>query len=118
MIKEEKIVLVNGKYLYMINPPWYIQAHDGFVLLLKISPSSKKTQIISFAEKAPWVKIAIHAPPEKGKANHELCSFLSDLFDLPMKDVTLMQGSSSSQKRVFIGKKIPYSEILQLFSTR
>jgi uncharacterized protein (TIGR00251 family) len=48
------------------------------------------------------LKVRIHAPPEHGKANAELCRLLSRLLGLPQRAVTLERGSSSRRKVVLI----------------
>lgn len=89
---------------------WFIETDNGFQLSVKVSPGSKRTRLLSADPKAPWIKVALSAPPEKGKANQELLSFLSDLFQLPERNCSILSGQTSSKKRVFIGKKLTYNE--------
>lgn len=96
------------------NSPWYLPSSEGFTLVFKVSPSAKKTRVLSCLEEAPWIKIAIQSPPEKGKANHMLLLFLADILDVRASDCHLIAGSTSHIKKVSIGQKISYKDILRL----
>lgn len=51
---------------------------------------------------ADRLKIRIAAPPVEGKANERLLAFLAAVFGVPKAQVSLLQGTSSRQKRVAI----------------
>ncbi|HTL52403.1 MAG TPA: DUF167 domain-containing protein [Planctomycetota bacterium] len=46
------------------------------------------------------LKVALRSPPEKGRANEELVELLADWLDLPPRQVVLIRGATSRQKRV------------------
>ncbi|MBW4028340.1 DUF167 domain-containing protein [Acidipila rosea] len=46
------------------------------------------------------LKIKVAAPPEKGKANDEVCAVLAEYLDVPKRNVEVMLGHTSHQKRV------------------
>jgi uncharacterized protein (TIGR00251 family) len=46
--------------------------------------------------------VRLAAPPVDGAANDALIAFLSTLFDRPKRDITLVSGHSSRDKRVAI----------------
>lgn len=48
------------------------------------------------------LKVAVGAPPEKGKANKELEALLARFFDVSKKDVVVIAGKTSRKKRVQI----------------
>lgn len=48
------------------------------------------------------VLIRLAAPPVKGAANEALVAFLSDALDLPRRNVTIVSGETSRDKRVRI----------------
>jgi uncharacterized protein (TIGR00251 family) len=48
------------------------------------------------------LKVKITAPPEKGKANAELCTFLAKHFGVAPREVTILSGETSRRKRVRI----------------
>ena len=46
--------------------------------------------------------IRLAAPPVKGAANEALVAFLSDALDLPRRNLTIVSGETSRDKRVRI----------------
>ena len=48
------------------------------------------------------LKIKIAAPPEKGKANEELCRFLAAHYGIPRSAVTIVSGHTAPLKLVRI----------------
>lgn len=48
------------------------------------------------------LKIRISAPPVDGKANEMLLAFLAEEFDVGRRQVSLLSGQQSRQKRVLI----------------
>lgn len=78
------------------------QANDGAILDLDVSPGAKKTSLRGYN---PWRKrIEIHLSEraEKGKANQQLISFLSELFNVNSGNVRIIAGLTSSKKSVKI----------------
>lgn len=76
---------------------------DGAVIDFEVSPGAKSAEVPSGYN--PWrkrIEAKIRAPPEKGKANDELISALSDLFRVPAKDIEIMSGATSSRKSILI----------------
>ena len=78
------------------------QVDDGVILELDISAGSKETAIKGYN---PWrkrIEIRLSERAQKGKANAELMSFLSDLFKVHSRDVEIISGSTNSKKSVKI----------------
>ncbi len=48
------------------------------------------------------IKIKVAAAPEKGKANKELISFISDKIGIPKKDIKIISGEKSVYKEISI----------------
>lgn len=48
------------------------------------------------------ILIRLSAPPVDGAANDALIAFLSDVLDVPRRDITLIAGEKSRDKRVRI----------------
>jgi len=69
-------------------------------LILHVQPGAKRTEVAGRHGDA--LKIRLAAPPVDGKANAALLRFLSDAFDVPLRNVTLVRGESSRQKIVRI----------------
>ena len=72
------------------------------ILTVKISPSAKENQIISELLLPNSLKIKIKAPPDKGKANAELISFLSEIFNLSKSQIEIKTGHTSTLKIIKI----------------
>lgn len=69
-------------------------------LHLWIQPNASKSEVIGPFENS--LKIKIKAPPVDGKANKEVIEFLSDLLDVPKKNISILRGDSSRKKCVEI----------------
>lgn len=67
---------------------------------VKVIPNAKQNEIVSFSNNE--LKVRIKAPPEKGKANQELISFLAKHFNVPKSDIEIIQGETSSNKKLVI----------------
>lgn len=67
---------------------------------VKVIPKSSKNEVAGFL--AGVLKVKICAPPEKGKANKELISFLSIYFGVSKSAVKLVSGEKSRNKIIEI----------------
>lgn len=68
---------------------------------VKAFPGSARTEISGqLADGTLKVKIA--APPERGKANEELCRFLAAHYGVPRRAVALVSGHTAALKLVRI----------------
>ena len=74
--------------------------NDTIHINLKITPRASKNEIIGVKENRLCVRIA--APPEDGKANDSLRSFLSKVLDCPKRDIVIIKGEHSRLKTVVI----------------
>jgi uncharacterized protein (TIGR00251 family) len=74
---------------------------DGSSLIkVIVSPSASKTKLLGL--RGDSLKIAVNAPPERGKANKALAEFLSDLLALPKSAIRLKQGKTSREKTLIV----------------
>ena len=71
------------------------------VLKIKVIPKSPRTEIAGEMADGT-LKIRVAAPPEKGKANAELCAFLARQYGVPRDRVSVMTGETSTHKQVRI----------------
>jgi uncharacterized protein (TIGR00251 family) len=69
-------------------------------LEIKAVPNARKSEVIGWLGDA--LKVKVHAPPEAGKANEELCAFLAGTLGLPKGSVRLARGASSRSKIIEI----------------
>lgn len=73
------------------------ETKDGLIVNIKISPNSKKNEIIKEKE---LVKIKITAQPIDGKANKALIEFLSKNFKIPKTSIKILKGETSKEKTI------------------
>jgi len=88
---------------------------EGVILDLDISPGAKATCIHGYN---PWrkrIEVRLSERAQKGKANEQLISFLSDLFHVNSRDVRIITGSTNSKKSLLIvGANVP--DILKILT--
>lgn len=93
------------------------QTCEGVVLDLDISPGAKATCIHGYN---PWrkrIEVRLSERAQKGKANDQLISFLSDIFNVNSRDVRIITGSTNSKKSLLIvGAKMP--DILKILTEK
>ena len=81
-------------------------AVDGARLAVRVVPKSSAARIVGLVADsggASALKIALHAPPENGKANVALLRLLADTLRLPLSALTLAHGAAQRRKLVHIG---------------
>lgn len=90
---------------------WYRRNGEIITLTLHVQPGAKRSEICGLHGEALKVKLA--APPVDGRANEALLKYISDLFDVPTRQVELKQGGQSRHKVVAItGSKIEPASLL------
>jgi uncharacterized protein len=78
-----------------------ILAHaDGCLVLVRAQPGARRNGVVGEYNGA--LKIAVAAPPDKGKANDAIQAVLCDTLGLSRSQVTLVSGHSSREKRFLI----------------
>lgn len=70
------------------------------ILAVRVMPRSPRSAISGRRGEAILVRLA--APPVDGAANEALVDFLARTFDRPRRDVTIVSGLKSRDKRVNI----------------
>ncbi len=78
------------------------ETKDGLIAHIKISPNSKKNEIVREEE---YTKIKITAQPIDGKANKALVEFLSKNFKIPKTSIKILKGETSKEKTVLFETK-------------
>ncbi len=79
---------------------WYRIGEDSITLSLHIQPGAKKSGIAGLHGDA--LKIRLAAPPIEGRANEALLKYMARLFDVPLRQIVLLQGEQSRHKVVSI----------------
>ena len=77
-------------------------AHDGgLVLDVKAVPRSRTAEVSDVMANSV-LKVKVTAAPEKGRANEEICAVLAEYLDVPKRNVEVIHGHTTPQKRVRI----------------
>ncbi len=67
---------------------------------MRVIPRSGRSAVAGTRGDALLVRLA--APPVDGAANEALVDYLADLFDRPKRDVSIVSGHASRDKRIVI----------------
>jgi uncharacterized protein (TIGR00251 family) len=65
---------------------------------IKVLPGASTNAVLGVCQGA--LKIGLHAPPEKGKANQEMIRFLSKVLDIKKSDISIVRGEKARHKLV------------------
>jgi uncharacterized protein len=72
----------------------------GVIISVRVVARASRSEIAGMRGGALLVRLA--APPVDGAANQELVDVLSKVLAVPKRDVSIVSGTSSKQKRVRI----------------
>lgn len=72
----------------------------GTTLAVRVVPRAGRTGVAGVRGDALLVRLA--AAPVDGAANDALVAFLASLFDRPKRDITIVSGQTSRDKRIAI----------------
>lgn len=81
------------------------RAATGTIIPVRAQPGARQTTIVG--EHDGVLKIAVAAPPDKGKANEAIIVVLAKSFDLPKSAVKLLRGPTSRQKKFLLDGLLP-----------
>ncbi len=99
----------------MKTPPEYIVVRpDTVLLLVHVTPGAARTRIVGIHDGA--IKIAVTAPPEKGKANREVCRTVATALGVRAGCVRIAAGETSRSKRLAIDG-IGWDEVAERLSS-
>jgi uncharacterized protein (TIGR00251 family) len=76
------------------------ESSGSLQIAVRVVPRAGRTGVAGVREGALVVRLA--APPVGGAANEALVAFLGSLVDRPKRDVAIVSGSTSRDKRVRI----------------
>ncbi|HWH38821.1 MAG TPA: DUF167 domain-containing protein [Usitatibacter sp.] len=78
--------------------PWCRRDADGtLVLAIHAQPGAKRTEVAGVHGEA--LKVRIAAPALEDRANEALAAFLAERFGVPRRNVVLLSGQKSREKR-------------------
>ena len=68
-------------------------------LALRVQPGAKRSALLARLASGEW-KVAVAAPPVEGRANEAVIELLSELLDVPRRQLELVRGTSSRRKSI------------------
>jgi hypothetical protein len=77
-----------------------VEHPEGCVLVVRAHPGSRRNAIQG--EAGGMLKIAVTAPPHKGKANQAIIEVLRDALGLRSSQIELIGGFTHRQKKVLV----------------
>ncbi len=78
------------------------ESEKGVYLDITVSPDSPASQIKGVNRWRNNVELGVKERAEGGKANHSIIALLADGLSVSEKNMKIVQGKRSKQKRVFI----------------
>ena len=79
---------------------------EGIRLKIKVSANSKKNSFEFLDDESGNIlKIKINKPAVDGKANKAIIEYLSEIFNVPKSNISILNGEKSSQKCLLIKPK-------------
>jgi uncharacterized protein (TIGR00251 family) len=72
----------------------------GTIILIRAQPGARKNAVLGEHDGA--LKIAVTAPPDKGKANAAIVDVLAATFNIPKSVIELVSGQTSRQKKFLL----------------
>lgn len=83
-----------------------LTAHaDGTVIPVVAQPGAKRPGVLG--ERNGALRLAVSAPPDKGKANAALAALLAEVLGCKASTIILLSGTTSRQKRFLITALTP-----------
>lgn len=76
------------------------QTKKGLILSVKVTPQSRKNEVLLSNDNQLQVKIT--AAPEKNKANEAIIEILSTVFNVPKSCLEISKGHSSRYKKILL----------------
>ena len=76
-----------------------LASHGELRLRVKVTPKSKRCELAGFLADGT-LKARVQSPPEKGKANAELCALVARELGVSPRQVAILSGEKSSVKQV------------------
>ncbi|MEZ5965979.1 MAG: DUF167 domain-containing protein [Planctomycetota bacterium] len=90
-----------------------VRAHrDGSELRVRAAPGAKVERIVGVHGDA--LKVAVQAPPERGRANERVLAVLADALGVPARRLTLVAGATARDKVVQVAGLAPDEVLARL----
>ena len=76
-------------------------SREGVLLHVHAQPGARRNGVIG--ERAGAVRVAVTAPPDKGKANAAILEVLAEALGMKASQLALISGETSRRKRILLG---------------
>lgn len=86
-------------------PPWLRIGAGELTIEIAARPGASRRGIVRAGPGG--LAVAVHAPPDKGKANDELIEYLADTLAVPRRAIAIIRGASSRRKTIRIATPNP-----------
>lgn len=73
---------------------------EGYVLPVRAQPGARKNGVQG--ERGGALRVAVHAPPEDGRANQAIIELLRETLGLKRSQIELLSGATGRDKRFLI----------------
>jgi uncharacterized protein len=73
---------------------------EGAILPVVAQPGARRNAVLG--ERAEALRVAVTAPPDKGKANEAIQSVLAEFLGCKAAQIAMISGAASRQKRFLI----------------
>lgn len=83
------------------NNPKFKDGKTGAALTVRVTPRSKKNEIVEILDDGT-LKIRLTAPPLEGRANRVLIQFLAEVLSVPESRIDIVAGETGRNKLVTI----------------
>lgn len=70
------------------------------ILSLHVQPQARRTEVAGIHGEA--LKVRVAAPALDNRANEALLAFVAERFGVPRREVTLLTGEKSREKRILV----------------
>jgi uncharacterized protein (TIGR00251 family) len=78
-----------------------LSVHEsGTIVPVLAQPGARRSAILG--ERAGWLRVAVTAAPEKGKANAAIAAMLAERLGCRSSRIALISGETSRQKRFLV----------------
>lgn len=72
----------------------------GTIIAVRAQPGARKNAVTG--EHAGALKVAVTAPPDKGRANDAIIEVLAEAFQIKTSQIELLSGATNRQKRFLL----------------
>lgn len=93
---------------------WFVVTDGAVTVQIAARPGSSRRGFVRIDPRG--LVVALHSPPEKGRANAELIELLAEGLHLPRSTIAVIRGASGRRKTVRIKSAAPDAVIKALAS--